>query len=115
MFFASLQEQRAEEAAAAEHRRLKKVTDQVICNHNELLDFSLCLGIPRNLIERMINNHPNNIAVASFLLVSNWWDSAHFTSSYEEKVALMTDAAVEMRKDDLVPYIRKTMSLEASE
>ena len=79
-----------------DHKLLRSITRDTITNEDELTDFGLELGCPLSLIEQKRSDYPRSIAMASFKMVVEWWDSSG--NSREEKCGLLLDTVRSMGK-----------------
>ena len=62
---------------------MRQVTRETITNEMDFRDFGFQLGCSQSTIEQKLHDHPRNIELASYMLVSDWWESSQDTR--EEK------------------------------
>ena len=75
---------------------LKNITKETITSDLELIEFGLQLDLSPSMVKQKLRDYPRSIETASYMVVSEWWDSC--SSSREEKYGLLLDTVRSMGK-----------------
>ena len=82
--------------AYKDHKLMRSITRDTITNDLELIDFGLELDLPPSIVKHKLRDYPRDIETASYMVVSEWWDSCG--NSREEECRLLLDTVRSMGK-----------------
>ena len=98
--------------ANEDHQQLRSTTKETITNEDELTDFGLQLGCPLSLIKQKRSDYPRNIAMASFEMVVDWWDT--WGNTREENYKKVVGALRSINKNCAAQRLEKNLGLRNS-
>ena len=88
-----------------DHQLLRSFTKEIFTSEVDLLDVGFLLDLHPSVVKQKLWDYPRSIEMASYMVVSEWWDS--LDASREEKYGVLCDAVHSIGKKCTAQRLKK--------